>query len=255
MKKLLLIIINTLLLIMILLLVLYREQKVAVLTYHSFATSQQLNSLEQKDNLVMNIEHFEEQLAYLKKHHYKTLTLEEFYCFKKNTCQIPRKSVLITMDDGYQSNYELAFPLLKKYQMQAVVFYIGQNETGSFSNYMDKETLRKAQQEYPNITFASHSYYLHERGMIDKGEKFLTQDFEKMNDLLSSPYFAYPFGEHNDAIQKVLKQQHYKLAFTFGPKKEHRKARRQDQDYEIPRLNISNDMPLWKFIMRLSLPY
>ena len=44
------------------------------------------------------------------------------------------------------------------------------------------------------------------------------------------------------------------MAFTFGPGKEHRKASQKDDAYKIPRLNISNDMPLWKFILRIILP-
>ena len=78
------------------------------------------------------------QLKYLKKHHYKTLSLDEFYNYYKGKKKIPRKSGLITMDDGYQSNYDLAFPLLKKYGMKATVFYIGSNETGENKNYMNK---------------------------------------------------------------------------------------------------------------------
>ena len=54
---------------------------------------------------------------------------------------------------------------------------------------------------------------------------------------------------------KVLKTKKYKMAFGFGPGKEHRKASRNDNIYTIPRLNITNGMPLWKFSLRLSLPY
>lgn len=45
------------------------------------------------------------------------------------------------------------------------------------------------------------------------------------------------------------------MAFGFGPGKEHKKASRNDNIYTIPRLNITNGMPLWKFSLRLSLPY
>ncbi len=241
--------------ILLTLLILYHDQRVAVLGYHAFATPSELDSREEVDNLIMNVEHFEDQLKYLKKHHYKTLSLEEFYCFMKGTCKIPRKSVLITMDDGYQSNYELAFPLLKKYNMKAVVFCIGENTIGDYPNYMDLDTIKKAQREYPNITFASHSYQLHGAGSIDKGREYLEEDFKKMKEIISTQYFAYPYGASNEEIKQVLKKEHFKLAFGFGPGKEHRKAKKSDDLYKIPRLNISNDMPLWKFKLRLMLPF
>lgn len=233
----------------------YRHQTVAVLGYHSFIKHDERVKKNVQDNLIMDIEKFEEQLKYLKKHHYKTLTLNEFACYHNKTCKIPRKSVLITMDDGYQSNYDLAFPLLKKYNMNAVVFYVGNNYDGHNKNYMNIDTIKKIKKEYPNIEVASHSYNLHEDGAIDKGNDYIKEDFNKMNGIINTSYFAYPYGHYNDDIIKVLKDNNYKLAFTFGPGRNHRKARVGDDDYLIPRLNISNDLPLWKFILRLKLPY
>ena len=54
---------------------------------------------------------------------------------------------------------------------------------------------------------------------------------------------------------EALKEEGYTMAFTFGPGEEHRKASRKDNQYKIPRLNISNDMPLWKFIVRIKKPH
>ena len=159
------------------------------------------------------------------------------------------------MDDGYQSNYDLAFPLLKKYNMKATVFYIGSNVTGENKNYMNQETLAKIKTEYPNIDIASHSYALHYDKSIDKGTKYIKDDFEKMSEVINTKYFAYPYGHYNNDIIKVLKEEKYKMAFTFGPDKEHRKASRKDNIYKIPRLNITNGMPLWKFSLRLISPY
>lgn len=235
--------------------ILLQEPKIAVLGYHAFATTEQKSNEVVADNLTMDIQYFEEQLKYLQSHHYKTLTLEEFYCYLQGEEKIPRKSVLITMDDGYMSNYELAFSLLQKYQMNAVVFVIGGNVEASYEGYMNLETIKKAQSEYPNITFASHSYALHEQGAIDQGIDFVREDFRKMENVLKTQYFAYPFGNYNEDAIQVLKENGYKLAFGFGPGKEHRKATKNEDNYKIPRLNISNDMPFWKFKLRLQLPF
>lgn len=237
------------LLVSFVLLFVYKDQKVAVLGYHSFSKE------KEEDIFIMPINEFEEQLKYLKRHHYKALSLDEFYDYYKGNKKIPRKSVLITMDDGYQSNYDLAFPLLKKYNMKATVFYIGSNVIGENKNYMNKDTLELIKKNYPNIEIASHSYNLHYDKSIEKGIDYLTADFDKMEDVVNTKYFAYPYGHYNEDIIKVLKTKKYKMAFGFGPGKEHRKASRNDNIYTIPRLNITNGMPLWKFSLRLSLPY
>ncbi len=240
---------------MVLIMFVFQEPKIAVLGYHAFATTQAKQNELKEDNLSMDIGYFEEQLKYLQDHHYKTVTLEEFYRYLQGEEKLPRKSVLITMDDGYMSNYDLAFPLLQKYQMNAVVFVIGGNVESSYEGYMDFDTIKKAQSEYPNITFASHSYALHEQGAIDRGIEYIREDFKKMENVLETKYFAYPYGNYNEEAIQVLKENGYQLAFGFGPGKEHRKATKQEDNYKIPRLNISNDMPFWKFKLRLQLPF
>ena len=65
-------------------------------------------------------------------------------------------------------------------------------------------------------------------------------------------YYAHPFGISDERIINVLKENNYKLAFGFGPKKKFRKATKSDNDYDISRLNISSDMSFIKFVVRVS---
>ena len=76
-----------------------------------------------------------------------------------------------------------------------------------------------------------------------------------MKQIVGSKYYAFPYGRYTDDYIAALKEEKYKLAFTFGPGKEHRKLTLNDNKYKIPRLNISNGMPMWKFILRLKMPY
>lgn len=253
-KKVLTIIIILILIIIIFLKIIYSKQTVSILGYHDFIKTDDRIKNNITDNLIMDIEKFEKQMKYLYEHNYKTLTLEEFYCFHQGKCKIPRKSVLITMDDGYQSNYDLAFPILKKYNLNAVVFYLGINEEGANPLYMTKKTIKRIKKEYPNIEVASHSYNLHIRGSINQDKQDIINDIELMKQVIDTQYYAYPFGAHNETMIKALQEKGYKMAFTFGPNQEHRKASKQDDIYKIPRLNISNDMPLWKFIIRINMP-
>ena len=67
-------------------------------------------------------EDFERQLAYLSANGYSTPSLSNFYKFLSGKCQLPEKSVLLTFDDGYADNWVCAYPLLKRYGLNAVVF-------------------------------------------------------------------------------------------------------------------------------------
>lgn len=222
------------------------KPKIAILGYHSFTDSKSSNEF------IMPIDHFEEQLKYLKTHHYHTITPDELYLLLTKKKSIPRKTVMITFDDGYQSNYDLAFPLLKKYNMKGTVFIVGKLAEEGKESYMNLETIKKIPKEYPNITVASHSYNLHVNGVTNLSKEALITDFNTMKKIISTSYFAYPYGLHDKNCEEVLKEEKYHLAFTFGPNKEHRRASHEKNLYEIPRLNITNNMPLWKFKLRLN---
>ncbi len=248
-NKILIIILIINLIIITLFLILYKDQTVAILGYHDFTPDTTQNEMQ------ISTDNFKKQMHYLKKHHYHTLTLKEMECFMNKTCKIPRKSVLITMDDGYQSNYNLAFPILKEYDFNATVFYIGVNYKEKNYTFMNKDTIKMAKDKYPNIEFASHTYNLHEVNDYMLDFDTINKDFKKQNEVLKTSYLAYPYGHVSDNFIKALEKNNYALAFTFGPGKEHRKAKQTDDKYRIPRLNISSSMPLWKFKLRLQMPY
>lgn len=248
-KKLMIVFLFFTLLIVICLILLYKDQRITVLGYHDFTEGDSVS------NMQMNIKKFDKQMKYLKDHNYNAITLKQMDCFINKICKIPRKSVLITMDDGYKSNYDLAFKVLKKYNFNGVVFYMGVNYNGENENYMDLNMIKEAKRKYPNIEFASHTYDLHHENDYLLSYEEINNDFKKMNNVIDTKYFAYPYEHVSHNIERALKDNNYKLAFTFGQGKNHRKVKLGDDKYHLPRLFISSDMPFWKFILRLVIPY
>lgn len=68
---------------------------------------------------------FDQQLRYLKDNGYQTLTCDEYDERHRSGNTRPEKGVILTFDDGIANFYEVAFPLLQKHQLKAVVFLIG----------------------------------------------------------------------------------------------------------------------------------
>jgi peptidoglycan/xylan/chitin deacetylase (PgdA/CDA1 family) len=241
----------------------YHEQKIAILGYHSFYKDISELKEEEKENheFINEISKFERQMKYLHDHKYKTLKLDEFYKWKKGELKVPRKSVLITIDDGALSNYMYAFPILKKYNLNATVFFIGKVSkelgvsTGTIYDTMSLDLIDKCKDEYPNIEFASHSYDMHGADVTHFNDEEIHNDVLKMKELTDTEYYAYPFGVHDERMINELKNNNYKMAFGFGPGKEYRKARRSDDDFKVARLNISDKVSFTKYLLRLYLPF
>lgn len=238
------------------------KNKIPVLCYHNLATAEEKTNFESEKDWTIDVKNFEEQLKYLKKHNYKTLSMEEFYKWKQGKLNLPQKSVLITFDDGFLSNYHYAFPLLKKYNMNATVFLIGeyvQNATqtdwdGNIKTYMPLELVEKSKEEYPNIDFCSHTYGLHYHNSINEVSKEqMEKDFSVFNNnIANTKFLAYPFGQYNEDLINNWKSSDGLLAFAYGPtRKDYRKASRKDDNYKIPRLNVSHGMEIWKLSLRL----
>lgn len=240
---------------------LYKNPKIPVLCYHNIATQNEKENYPEESDWTITTDNFKEHLDYLKNNNYKTLTMDEFYNWKIGNLNLPYKSVLITFDDGFLSNYEYAFKLLKEYNMNATVFVVGSfidNSTtnewnGNIKTYMTKDILENLKNEYPNIEIYSHSYNLHYQGAINQDKDVLMQDIKNFDNFYpNNDILCYPFGQYNDNIEDCLKESNYKMAFRYGPnKKDYKKASRNDNIYEIPRLNVSHGMSVFKFALRL----
>lgn len=236
----------------------YNEKTIAILGYHNIYNKE--DEQIEYNQFIIDTDNFEEQMKYLKENNYKTLSLDEFYCWKKEKCDFGRKTVMITFDDGYYYNYKYAFEILKKYNLKAVVFFVGTYASSNdndinndINSFMSLETIEKAKEEYPNIEFASHTYNMHGNSNVSNLTKEeIDKDIKEFNSINKTEYIAYPGGNYNDDFIEVLKENGYKMGFGFGP--EHRKARRSDNDFDIHRLNISSDMSIEKFIIRINMP-
>lgn len=88
-----------------------------ILCYHRFTTAERAGQ-----RLELTAAAFEEQLRYLRQHNYRILGLDEVATILAGDAPIPPRAVVLTIDDGYRSVYEVAWPLLRKYRAPATLF-------------------------------------------------------------------------------------------------------------------------------------
>lgn len=191
------------------------------------------------DNNYMEVTDFEAQMKYLSDENFYFPTWQEVEDYIDGKISLPEKSVVITIDDGDESFFTYALPIVEKYNVNVTEFVI----TSWYGWLCEK---------YPskNVSYQSHSDGMHEGGANGKGV-MLSWSYDKiLDDLKTSSktlgganIFCYPFGQYNESSKKVLKDAGYKLAFTT---KGGRVYKGSDK-YALPRVRTSRTMSLASF--------
>lgn len=211
------------------------ETGLPVLMYHFFYDKSKETG---KDGNWIEISNFEEQMKYLAENDFYFPTWEQVENYIDGKQELPEKSVVITVDDGDPSFFELAVPIIQKYKIPTTSFVI----TYWYGN--------RANDKQDYVSYQSHSYDMHKAGSNGKG-LMLSWDYDKIKDdiLLSrdvlggANIFCYPFGQYNDLDIKVLKENGYRLAFTTKGGK----VKKGSSKYELPRVRISGNTGIEEF--------
>ena len=97
------------------------RNRTIILMYHGFTDEENHEGIENYQGKHIDIEIFRSQIKYIKKN-YNVISLHQYIdcCNKKE--ELPPKSIIITIDDGYKSNYTLAYPIFKEFDIPATIF-------------------------------------------------------------------------------------------------------------------------------------
>ena len=93
------------------------EKSIIVLMYHRFED-------ERFPSTSISSKNFQNHIKYLKENNFNILPISDLVLFFNKKNDIPEKSVFLTIDDGYKSFYEHAFPILKNINFLFPFFYL-----------------------------------------------------------------------------------------------------------------------------------
>ena len=183
-------------------------------------------------NIKMN--NFLEHLNLIKKEQFKFINPNNF----ENALlkQKREKKILITIDDGFKSFYDHAWPILKQQEIPFILF-INTREIGTYG-YMNWDQINEiAKEKFAHI--GNHSFS-HEYLVDKKNEEIIYDIKQAINDLknnigYNSPFFSYPFGEYSNNFKSIIKDFGFKYAFG-----QHSGVVDETKDfYELPRFPIN----------------
>ena len=226
--------------------------RLPVLMYHHVVPNG-----EKCNEMTVTVGRLERDLQWLADNGYHTVLPREMAAGQP----LPEKPVLITFDDGYRSNYDLAYPLLQKYRAKAaiaIMVYMQDYWTGSFLSWdMCREMSASGL-----VEIGSHGYITHNldtrmgnfvAGQANgvqrkKGESDMDFRLRVLEDLRCSyeriavelgvppTYFAYPFGKTDPDADAYLASLFPVTAVT-GPGK--RSANLSKGLHQLPRYTIT----------------
>jgi peptidoglycan/xylan/chitin deacetylase (PgdA/CDA1 family) len=182
---------------------------------------------------------FENDLKYLSKNNYTTITISNLIDYVYNNVPLPENPIILSFDDGYLNNYVYVLPLLKQYNMKIVFSIIGKN-TDDFTNIHDdnlnyshvtwdqlNEMLDSGCVEVQNHTYNLHKYCKSRIGckqMPNESdadyENMLFEDIGKLQEEITQmtgytpTAFAYPYGKSSKNTDIILKKLGFKATFT-----------------------------------------
>ena len=141
-----------------------------------------------------------------------------FYHPKKfeNEFNLPKKQkkILLTIDDGFQSFYDQAWPILKKNKIPFILFI--STEPVGRKGYMSWEQIKEI--ENSDFAMIGHHSHTHEY-LIDVSNEEFVSDIEKANDLFIKnlgyipSLFSYPFGEYSKFMKDYISKN---FSLSFG---------------------------------------
>ena len=182
----------------------------------------------------IRINDFKEHLKIIEDNNIKFINPKDFENELKNN-KLQRK-ILLTIDDGFLSFYENAWPILKNKRTPFILF-ISTREIGAY-NYMSWEQIKEISKE-DFVEIGNHSH-THEY-LADENNETIKKDIEKSISIFkknlgnNSTFFSYPFGEYSNNFKNIIKEFGFKYAFG-----QHSGVMDETKDfYELPRYPIN----------------
>ena len=208
----------------------YKNKNIHILTYHEIVDSV-------KDEYSVSIKDFFNQMNYLKINGYWTLKIKDVL---NNSANIDiKKASIITFDDGYKSQINVASKMLNEFGYSAIFFVTTRFIQNGNNKYMSWSDIRELISRGFEVGLHSHNHNILSRLSLED----LREDIKECKNIFERntgfvPYmYALPYGKKNsfsDIIINELKENGFTFIFTQinGP------IVLKTDCYSIPRNNV-----------------
>lgn len=183
---------------------------IPILTYHSIDSSGSPISMDENQ--------FTRQMEWLYEHDYRTVSLNSFLERVGNgTVSSGKKNVVLTFDDGFENNYTVAFPVLKKFGFKAT-FFLSTAFLGTNSHWLEPPLDRMSMLSWEQVKemsqagmdFGAHTVHHTDLTVVDRdhAEREINDSKDVIEDHLNKGvyFFCYPFGHYSWELEFLVRR-------------------------------------------------
>jgi peptidoglycan/xylan/chitin deacetylase (PgdA/CDA1 family) len=230
--------------------------RLPILMYHNVSPNDSDSA-----GLTISIKNLEAQFKYLSENGYKTFHFSELERLKQ-TNSLPKNAVVITFDDVYVNQFELAYPLLKTYNLKASFFipfaYVNGVDSWNTASepIMSVEQLQSLDTEVVELGLHSFAHQNYTEMTPEAVVKDFTKchEFVNQNNLRVHNVLAYPYGKYpkknpgKQVFFNILKANNIAYALRIGNRINTFPFK---NNYEIQRIDIKGEDSYFKFKAKL----
>jgi peptidoglycan/xylan/chitin deacetylase (PgdA/CDA1 family) len=190
--------------------------KIPVLLYHHLKT----NLGAMSPTSVITPRRFEEHLKALSQNGFHFIDFNQLYNFCKKNSPLPPHPFLITFDNGYLSNYELAYPILKKYNMKASIFVVTNWASKSPKAFPHFTWSQAKEMENSGLIYIGNHTCSHVDCKTISSRQLIAEVSNAENAIKTNlgnrkiKVFAYPAYTDTETSRQLLKSMGYKIQLT-----------------------------------------
>jgi len=193
-------------------------QAVPILCYHRFGG--------RASKLTVAPAAFAAQMSYLARNGYHVVPMARLDEFLAGRAALPAKSVVITIDDGYRSTFDVAFPILRQHGFPATVYlysdFVGAGDALTWAQMKEMTAsglidIQPHSKTHANLTLRLPDET--EARYRDRVRREVETPSALIKERLSLPStsFAYPYGDVNEIVVDLLARQGTQKGVTVTP--------------------------------------
>jgi glycosyltransferase involved in cell wall biosynthesis len=235
-------------------------RSIPVLMYHGFGDAGGVSAeSDGQARFILSKRSFARQMRVLALLRYRVISFEELARTLRESELPPRRAAVITIDDGYRDNIEIAHPILRRRRFPATLFLIsgkleGENDwdrPGVLSGrpVLSVDEIQRMRTEGASVGAHTRTH----RPLAEIGDDDVKEEVEGSRKDLEAKLqatvltFSYPYGSLDDRVVEAVEEAGFIGACTT----EERHTRLDDDPLLVPRIEVRSTESLPRFLRKL----